>query len=171
MGNRRQHDGFRRPAKDVEVHDIAAVRASAPPFTLGQDQAVCVCGPVRLVGCHKWSAARAVYAFAVLLQKRPHLSQTSRVRFLDRSIGTWTDIKQKVPISYRTTDQPPEALLKRAKLVFGLVRPLRPDRSASLPGALILEQADRLFGELVTGEEFAEFLTQPAYEYLDKSIS
>jgi malate synthase len=33
------------------------------------------------------------------------------------------------------------------------------------------EQADRLFGELVTGEEFAEFLTQPAYEYLDKSIS
>jgi len=31
------------------------------------------------------------------------------------------------------------------------------------------EQAGRLFGDLVTGPEFAEFLTLPAYEYLDDS--
>jgi malate synthase len=32
------------------------------------------------------------------------------------------------------------------------------------------EQAGRLFGELVTGPEFADFLTLPAYEYLQESI-
>jgi len=33
------------------------------------------------------------------------------------------------------------------------------------------EQAGRLFGDLVTGPEFAEFLTLPAYEYLNESTS
>jgi malate synthase len=33
------------------------------------------------------------------------------------------------------------------------------------------EQAGRLFGELVNGPEFAEFLTLPAYDYLNESIS
>jgi malate synthase len=33
------------------------------------------------------------------------------------------------------------------------------------------EQAGRLFEELVTGPEFAEFLTLPAYKYLNESIS
>jgi malate synthase len=33
------------------------------------------------------------------------------------------------------------------------------------------ERAGRLFGELVTGAEFAEFLTQAAYEYLDESTN
>jgi malate synthase len=33
------------------------------------------------------------------------------------------------------------------------------------------EPAGCLFGELVTGPEFAEFLTLPAYEYLEESNS
>jgi malate synthase len=33
------------------------------------------------------------------------------------------------------------------------------------------EQAGRLFGDLVTGPEFAEFLTLPAYQYLNESTS
>jgi len=48
---------------------------------------------------------------------------------------------------------------------------MRVEFGAELFSAGGFERAGRLFGELVTGPVFAEFLTLPVYKYLNESIS
>ena len=128
--NTGQNHGLALPAEQVEVYNIAFARAGD--------------GLARLPG----SAARAIDGIAIFGQPGAHCLQPPDLSRLDAAIRHGTNVEQQVAVPARTGNQRLEALLKGFHVVVRLPGPLFADGDATLPGAVVLELADALFGRV-----------------------